>query len=528
MKKQVYKYAAAAALALCQLPAANAESWKPLGNGLLRDDLMTVFYSFDEYYEFEVQIEESVETPGRYRLVNAYRNFPVVFLEFPYDTYTNYVIVDASDPKHVYIEKGLSGNHMGYDQSMHIWSQAGDYYLNIDGNWVNVDKEGVAGKMVDGVITFPAYSLLVTPYDIPEDPSERWDGSNPEDGPEVGFHIANTSGKFRLKLPGAPDVELTASAPELNGSNVEYQVNFSPDVEYAKVGLIAGNSIAGVADKIADGTLPSTTLNAPGVFSVPYTADGQYTLVAVPYFNGNAHAPLIYTHEQVFSPEWESIGTAEYTEAILASCEMTKPFGFMPYTYTVDVERHKTNPNLIRIVDGYKTNYPASYDTECDFTRRHFLEFDLTDRDFVVMHRTDDGLGYRAGTYGIIEAWSRADRDITLRGKSKEQAKEEGLGGTLSADNVLTFPNNTLLVSWPLVKPTLPDGSGWYWANMNGTFKLKLDGTLNFNSITDVDADEANGPQRLYNLQGIEVKGQAAPGIYIKVANGRSSRVIVK
>lgn len=529
-KSLTNRLVAAAVTALLAAPAASADTWKPIANGMLRDDLMTVLYSFDKFYEFEVQIEESQERPGRYRLVNAYRNFPVVWVEFPYDTYTNYLIVDATDPKHVYVEKGLTGNYSGHDQTMHIWSQAADMYFNIYGDWAKVDEEGVCGSCVDGIITFPRNALLLASYDIPADTTQRWDGADPDQGPQVGYKLANTSGKFRLKLPGAPDVDMSVQAPTLtaDGSRVEYALSFGDSVRYARVALVAGNSVGGLAEKIAAGTLPSTLMQTEGTFSAAYTGDGQYTLVAVPFYNDHAHEALVYTHEQVFNSDWTSIGTAEYTEAILASCEMTSTFRIDPYTYSVQVERNKTNPNLIRIVDGYKTAYPGSYDTECDFSRRHFLEFDLSDRDCVLMHKSDGGLGYIIGTYGIIESWCRAERDMTLRGKTKEQVKSQGLGGKLSEDNVLTFPNETLLVRWPMVRPPAEDGTDWYWANLNGTFRLKLDPAVDFASVTDVAVDSPAGAPRYYNLQGVEVRGELTPGLYIKVTNGRSSRVIVK
>lgn len=530
MKKQLFGCAALAAIALSHAPAAQAETWKPLGQGMLRDDFMTVFYSFDQFYEFKVEIEESQETPGRYRLVNAYRNFPNLWgYPYPCDEYPQYVIIDASDPKHVYIQKGLSGNYMGYDQSMLLWSQASDYYENLYGNWTKADEEGICGKIVDRIITFPRNSLLVTPYDIPAD-SLRWDGADPDLGPQVGFHVANTSGKFRVKLPGAPDVDLNVATPEISADSttVQYYVNFGQNVEYAKVALVAGNSVGGLIDKVVSGALESTRLDEAGYFSVSYSADGQYTLVAVPFYNGNAHEAVVYTHELSFGSPWISVGTAEYTEAILASNPMTKPFGVDPYTYTVDVERNKQNPNLIRIVDPYKENYPGSYDTECDFSMRHCLEFDVTDRDCVLMHHTANGIGYIIGTYGIIEMWSRAERDMKLRGKTLAEVKEAGLGGSLSNDNVITFPKDMLLVRWPMVCPPKDDGIDWYWANNNGTFKLKLDPSLIFSSVGNVAVDASDGVERLYNLQGVEIKGTPVPGIYIKVANGRSSRVIIK
>lgn len=532
------KFIGASALALSLIaPAmpASAETWKPAGTGRLRDDLMTYWYSFDEYYEFDVEIEESVETPGRYRLVNAYKNFPATLMEIPenFKDFTNYLIVDASDPQHVYIDKGLAGILMGYDyettvpQFLNVWSIAADYYTNRFGDFVKADEEGVCGKMVDGIISFPRYSILVTPYDAPLDPAERWNGEVPEDGPQVGFSTANSKGMFRLKLNGAPNVDMTCAAPTLSADNknIQYQLSFESDVEYALAAMIEGNAIAGVAEKIASGAIQSVRVEKDGKLSLPYTADGQVSLIVVPYYNGHAHKALEYIHELTFFPDWKSIGTAEFTETILGECEMSKSFYLKPYTYTVEAEVCISKPHLVRIVDPYKDAYPYSYRTECDYTRQHNLVFDISDPDCVLMKHTDNGVGFQIGSYGTIEAWSRADRDITLRGKTKADVKALGLGGTLK-DNVLTFPKETLLVRWPLIRPAKPDGSDYYWANLQGNFCLKFAKDADLSSVESIAAPEAAGTPRYFNLQGVEVSNPGG-GIFIRVCNGVSTKIYI-
>lgn len=508
---------------------AAADTWKPIGEGMLRDDILTFWYIFDSYHEFKVEVQESNENPGRYRLVNAYRNFPNWPEKFPAD-YTNYLIVDATDKSHVYIEKGLAGIYSGYDQAMMVWSQAADYYNNKYGDWKKADEEGVCGKCVDGIITFPPNAILVTPYDIPEDKTLRWDGAVPEDGPEVGFNVANSKGMFRLKLPGAPNVDVSGDfgALSADGSSVEYTVNLGSDVEYAKVAIINGPYAARLEDKVATGEIPSTTITKGGTFSTPFDNDGQHTLVVVPYFNGNAHQALTYTREWNYKSDWESIGLAEFTEAILGSCEMTKEFAIGEYTYFVEAERCKSNPNLVRLVDPYKEAYPESGRNDCDFSKRHCLVFDITDPEFVLLKQTEDGIGYQIGAYGIIEIWSRADREIILRGKSPAEVKSLGYGGSISSDNELTFPKDMLLVRWPLVRPPMPNGSDWYWANRDAKFSIKFDKRFDLSALPAISSPTLDSPERLFNLQGVEVKDTPTPGIYISLKNGVSRKIVIR
>lgn len=70
------KFAFAAGM-LCLVPSilnAEDETWKPIGNGQIRDDIVTKSYILSGFYEFDVEMQESEQTPGRYRLVNAYKN----------------------------------------------------------------------------------------------------------------------------------------------------------------------------------------------------------------------------------------------------------------------------------------------------------------------------------------------------------------------------------------------------------------------------------------------------------------------
>ena len=153
---------AAGAFAALPVFSQETESWKPAGTGMLRDDIVSSFYSLGTYWEFPVEVEESEQTPGRYRLVNAYVNAPKVGPDFPSDA-VNYLVIDASDPEHCYVELGGTSYWIGEDegglQHMIVGSIADDYYNNKYSNWEKADEEGVCGTLSKGCITFPPRTL---------------------------------------------------------------------------------------------------------------------------------------------------------------------------------------------------------------------------------------------------------------------------------------------------------------------------------------------------------------------------------
>ena len=290
MKKFIYACALAAASLATPGFDAQAETWKPLGTGYLRDDIITVSYILSDYYEFEVEIQESEETPGRYRLVNAYRNCPRLSEDvFPEDA-TNYLIVDASDPVHVYIEQGGTSYYIGQDQQLCLWSIADDYYNNKYGNWTLADEEGVCGKLEDGIITFPRGSVLFVPLETLV--------FNPDDY-DVIWRVANKQGMFRIMLPGVPRTDIDASLMGISDDQtaVNYYINLDPDIEYVQAAVFEGQYDAAMAERIrktADGTATDaekvvlTKFSKSGITSFPYEKDGIHTLVMVPYANGKA------------------------------------------------------------------------------------------------------------------------------------------------------------------------------------------------------------------------------------------------
>lgn len=67
-------------IALIVMPAtalaAEAETWTSLGVGKFRESFLHAFYQIAAYPEVDVEIQECDQVPGRYRIVDPYKDFP--------------------------------------------------------------------------------------------------------------------------------------------------------------------------------------------------------------------------------------------------------------------------------------------------------------------------------------------------------------------------------------------------------------------------------------------------------------------
>lgn len=167
--------------------------WEPVTSadgthtkGKWRDEILSNVYSlssagFNPYPEIEVEIFQRSDIPGYYRMkvygdemLKALAGGPVNFQGR--DLYT---FVDARDPDKVFIPYQSTGLTLVTDDGeLRIAS-------NVSENFMMDESTGQYGTLRDGVITFPAQSLLIE--------LEKTAGA---------FYRANRDGMLRILLPG--------------------------------------------------------------------------------------------------------------------------------------------------------------------------------------------------------------------------------------------------------------------------------------------------------------------------------------
>ena len=163
--------------------AAGGPVWNSLGMATYTDDFIASLFNGVEPVSYNVEIQENADNPGLYRLVNPYG------AAFPYnedgdwDASNDYYLeINAQDPQGVYIETQELGFDWGYGM-FSASSYAYQYLANYD--LETIKEAGYCGTLVDGVITFPTKTLLITATGLD------------------GFYYANQNGAFKVELPSA-------------------------------------------------------------------------------------------------------------------------------------------------------------------------------------------------------------------------------------------------------------------------------------------------------------------------------------
>lgn len=247
--------------------------WEELGVGKFRDDWFTAMWGGNNI-EVDVTIHKHKSKEGVYMIEEMF-GWPFLTeffgatqadIEAMYVKYTpTNITIDCSDPQAVFLEQQFSG-------ITDIDASYGDYLI--------AQLQDMWGTLEDGIITFPANGLALFC--------------------DQGGVYANTSGLFRIMLPGVEASDYTLSA-KYDGMKVE----FDNETVKAVIDFTYGADVTGISYVLASGDVTSAAAEiasemAAGNIENIYTVDdfvaggeqlsvgiefadaGNYTLVALP------------------------------------------------------------------------------------------------------------------------------------------------------------------------------------------------------------------------------------------------------
>lgn len=301
---------------------AGLTEWEDYGTGSYREDILTTFFGVDNYV-FDVEIQKSVLTEGRYRVKNVYTTLknPIVSSDgasvddgIVIDSDDHWMIVDASDPNYVYIEGGETGLDVGYGEVS--TTSMVSYYL-AKGNSLDDLKAsypGLFGTLKDGVITMPTKSMLIGMADY-------------NDG---AMYYANGSGLFAIALPGSViadySLSFSTTGTYIDVASNEYSCGtftFGTDITSVKYALTTDDSqIDAIAEGIIDGSVESTELSAAGDVQIPMDGTATYYLVVVGYNGSEAVTSTYYTIKfkstKDNAEQWNALYEGVYTYNVQA------------------------------------------------------------------------------------------------------------------------------------------------------------------------------------------------------------------
>lgn len=189
--------------------------WKSLGQGYFVDDMILPLFGYapDTY---PVDIEESTDTPGLYRLVKMYS---AVAADFGVESGTGDVLIHAENPNAVYIPLQPLELTLGKNGPFSLSTDAGELVEKYGFDAVFAQLPNIFGKLADGVITFPVL-----------------EGKNSADEP-VNYqtwiylgdkaYFGGRNGAFQIILPGVQAQSMKRAADfsrRLNGGKMKNAV----------------------------------------------------------------------------------------------------------------------------------------------------------------------------------------------------------------------------------------------------------------------------------------------------------------
>ena len=189
-----------------------ASPWTSLGTGYFVDDVILPLFG-NNPAAFEVEIEESTETPGLYRLKSMYAE---VVAAFGQKGGGEDIAVNAEEPDFVYITPQALNADFGYG-AMSIFTDAGYYVEKYGLDVVKAQLPDIFGKLADGVMTFPTlegesssgatvnYQLWIQMGD--------------------GQYFAGRNGAFTIVLPSAAAGVKAEMKRRASATDFEYRLN---------------------------------------------------------------------------------------------------------------------------------------------------------------------------------------------------------------------------------------------------------------------------------------------------------------
>ena len=342
---------------------AGMSEWEKMtGKAVYQDDFICSF--FDVPQQWTVEIEKSVVTPGRYKLIAPYgpnTDFPKYAVKLGLysdvseakgaykDGGNTSMIINAQDPDYVYFEafetgysnfEGLDEGSVGLISYVWYWLTGGTAMETIKSA-----RPAYFGKLKDGVITFTEPKTCITTLD-------------------GGLaYYGNLNGKLAIALPGYAlkdyDATLTFKGVFTDPSQAVTamcDLQLGADVTTVKAIVVEEAADDGaVADAILAGDIEATDVEA-GTIYVPIAEElsGKLKVVAVVIAENEVKTVVSAGFEYYGggANPWKSLGTGAFVDDVI--CPL---FGYSVAEngnlYPVEIDESTSTPGLYRLKAMY-------------------------------------------------------------------------------------------------------------------------------------------------------------------------------
>lgn len=208
---------------------ADGDKWTRIGQADVVEDIVTSQYTQLPSQTLKVDIEESKETPGLYRLVDPYATFEGYENDHE-DDHIHYIYINAANKSQCYVEESPIGLDYGYG-TMLISSYA--YNAIANGGTPKAEHYGKYSAFTQ-TVTFPANTVVLGEMDSKNN---------------LVWYKANKNGKFSVKIPTS-GVDNIVAGEEVEGASRYFNLQGQP----------VGNPVAGQLLIVRNGSKVSKTV----------------------------------------------------------------------------------------------------------------------------------------------------------------------------------------------------------------------------------------------------------------------------
>lgn len=468
--------------------------YKDLGTGKMTDDMVSPLFKYRPV-TYDVQISQSVENPAFYRVHAPYGKAwadamfnvnGVTLTDAQYDVRGLGVIdIDATDPDDVYFAKTPIYCNWGY----------GDMSIGINSRY-NV-------TFADGIFSAPELAIAVVDDD--------------------GAVAMNRNRAFRIILPGYATPDHT----------LELDLHPVTDKNLAEGTVAVGSDVATVRYKVfpdfQEDELNIARWEDIANNGIEMTMRGAITLDMTGYAKLTIAATGLDAAGKMVCHDWASVyNNAIHTDADWADCgTATLHEAFMqnlvqiaPQDVQCTLQRHTMRPAYLRLANPLAGHtHFAQYGHDGQTDHNHYIYINADDPECIFVEESPLCLNFGFGYLRI----SSAPQYFMDAGYDFEEIKELEMGALLDDSNLLTFPDEHLIVSM-----TKYDNGDWYNDSYAET-SVQLPADFSFDAVGDIDAPAAQpGPAKYYNLQGCPI-AKATPGtVVIKVQDGKATKTVAR
>ena len=483
-------------------------TWKKLGKATYREDCFTTFWNVDNLV-YSLDLYECEQIPGWYHLMNPYGAAYEYNEDGDFDTSKDYYLdIHAEDPTAVYIGNSPTGCDWTYGE-ISIYSLAGMYIDSGEKTLEECKAAGLTGTLVDGVLTFPAKTLLIGM-------SEYNDGN---------FYYANSNGMFMMLLPGVKladySSEVAYAGLFINPAGETFvlgDVALGADVTTAKAVVCDGEAdAAAVADAILAGDIEGEDVAAGRIqLAMPEGLSGKVQIVVAVIEDGEVKTFASDSFEYYGGGDanpWKSLGIGYYTDDIVVPL-FTK--AGESYTYEVEIQENSDTPGLYRIVNAYAPVATAFGEEGGN------QNIEIHAEGANAVYILDQPIGMDLG-YGSMSIETIAGYHVATYGFDAVMESTPEEFGTVK-DGIITFPviekeasdgSKVNCQAW------LNMGGGSYFGGTNGEFQIVLP------EASDGARAKARSMAKATNF-AIRLNGGKTVAANFRVKEAKAARLIKK